>query len=308
MSIAQPARPHLDWYRKAAKKKLDELRRNDPAAKLADAQLAIAREHGFSSGRALNKHVSGAAAQVPAFFNAIAAGDRARVEEMLDQHPQLTLLKNEHGSTALHVAAENDDRAITRILLERGAKVDDRFGDSGHSALSWALTVRSFNAADAMVRGGVQPDLFCAAGIGDVPRIRSFFDESGNLKHGASKTGSSRFGPDGKRRPIPPSTDREIISDALYLASRNGMVEAVRELLKHDPDVMFPGYLGVSPLHWSYFGYEPKVAELLIAAGADANARDPIYRCTPAAFGICIAASWGILHLIEKQLTAEPSS
>ncbi|MBC8105214.1 MAG: hypothetical protein H7Z14_01375, partial [Anaerolineae bacterium] len=57
---AQPARPHLDWYRKAAKKKLDELHRTNPAAKLADAQLAIAREHGFPSWRALNKHMSSA--------------------------------------------------------------------------------------------------------------------------------------------------------------------------------------------------------------------------------------------------------
>ncbi|MBC8109115.1 MAG: ankyrin repeat domain-containing protein, partial [Anaerolineae bacterium] len=296
-----------DWYRKAAKKKLDELRRTIPAAKLADAQLAIAREHGFSSWRALNKHMSSASAHVPAFFDAIVAGDRARVEQMLDQHPQLTLLKNDHGSTALHVAAENDDRAITRILLERGAKVDDRFGDSGHSALSWALTVRSFHAADAMVRGGVEPDLFCAAGLGDVIRIRSFFDESGHLKDKASKTGSSRFGSDGNRIPIPPATKREMISDALYLASRNGMVEAVRELLTHDPDVMFPAFLGASPLHWSYFGYEPRVAALLIAAGANPAARDPIYRCTPKAFGICVAASWGIQHLIEKQLDADPS-
>src|SRR5215207_1845259 len=91
---AQPERPHLDWYRKAAKKKLDELRQADPPAKLADAQLAIAREHGFPSWRALNKHMTGAAAQVPAFFNAIEAGDPALVEQMLDQHPQLTLLKN----------------------------------------------------------------------------------------------------------------------------------------------------------------------------------------------------------------------
>src|SRR5688572_16106326 len=103
------SRPHLEWYRKAAKKKLDELRAKNPSAKLADAQLAIAREHGFSSWRALNKHMTSAAAHVPAFFDAIRAGDRERFERMLDQHPQLVLLKNEHGQTALNLAAENDD-------------------------------------------------------------------------------------------------------------------------------------------------------------------------------------------------------
>ncbi|CAN5631375.1 hypothetical protein BH09PLA1_BH09PLA1_33660 [soil metagenome] len=308
MSKAQPQRRlHLEWYRKAAKKKLAELRRADPAKKLADAQLAIARAHGFSSWRELNKQLTDAQSHVPAFFAAIRAGDRQQFDQLLNHHPQLVLLKDEHGQTALHIAAESDDRYMTRTILERGAKIDETYGQSGHTSLSWALTVRSFHAADALVRGGVEPDLFCAAGLGDVTRVRSFFDESGNLKPNASKTGSSRWGADGKRLPVPPATPREIVSDALYLASRNGMVEAVRELLKHDPDVMFGAFLGAPPLHWCYFGYEPRVAELLIAAGADPSARDPIFRCTPNAFGICVAASWGINHLIEKQLAADPT-
>jgi hypothetical protein len=49
---ARPNRPHLDWYRKAAKQRLSELRKTKPDAKLADAQLAIAPEHCFSSWRA----------------------------------------------------------------------------------------------------------------------------------------------------------------------------------------------------------------------------------------------------------------
>src|SRR4051812_19635948 len=106
MSEAQSARavgrPHLEWYRKAAKRKLDELRKSDPAAKLADAQLAVAREHGFPSWRALNKHVSSAAAQVPAFFAAIRAGDRPLFDRMLEEYPQLALLKNEHSQSALN--------------------------------------------------------------------------------------------------------------------------------------------------------------------------------------------------------------
>ncbi len=311
MSEAQsargPQRPHLEWYRKAAKRRLDALRKTDPNAKLADAQLTIAREHGFSSWRALNKHVSSAAAQVPAFFESIRAGDRERFERLLAEFPQLVLLKNEHGQTALNLAVENDDRAMTRILMERGSRIDERYGESGHTSLSWALTVRSFHAADALVRGGVEPDLFCAAGLGDVARIRAFFDDAGNLKPNASKTGSSRWNSAGQRMPVPPATAREITSDALYLASRNGHVAAVRELLSHDVDVMFKAFLGAPPLHWSYFGYEPKVAELLIAAGADPQWRDPIYQCTARAFGICVAASWGIVHVIEKQLQADPT-
>ena len=45
--------PNLEWLRKHAKRRLAELRKTDPSAKLADAQFALAKELGFSSWRAL---------------------------------------------------------------------------------------------------------------------------------------------------------------------------------------------------------------------------------------------------------------
>ena len=54
---ALPAHPNLDWYKKAAKKRLEELRTRDPDARLADAQLSIARENGFSSWRKLKDRI-----------------------------------------------------------------------------------------------------------------------------------------------------------------------------------------------------------------------------------------------------------
>ena len=44
-----PARPSLEQLRKQAKEKLEHLRLGDPAATLADAQFALAREYGFES-------------------------------------------------------------------------------------------------------------------------------------------------------------------------------------------------------------------------------------------------------------------
>lgn len=52
-----PARPNLDHLRRQAKVRLPALRRTDPAARLADAQLAVARESGFSSWPALSRYV-----------------------------------------------------------------------------------------------------------------------------------------------------------------------------------------------------------------------------------------------------------
>ena len=59
MSQPLPARPDLDHLRKQAKARLDDLRRHDPEAKLADALHAIAREYGFASWPKLKLHVCG---------------------------------------------------------------------------------------------------------------------------------------------------------------------------------------------------------------------------------------------------------
>jgi catechol 2,3-dioxygenase-like lactoylglutathione lyase family enzyme len=53
-----PARPSLEQLRKRAKERLAALRATDPAARLADAQLALARDHGFASWTKLVAHVS----------------------------------------------------------------------------------------------------------------------------------------------------------------------------------------------------------------------------------------------------------
>jgi predicted enzyme related to lactoylglutathione lyase len=53
-----PARASIEQLRKRAKERLAELRAAHPAAKLADAQFAIAREHGFDSWPKLVDHLA----------------------------------------------------------------------------------------------------------------------------------------------------------------------------------------------------------------------------------------------------------
>jgi uncharacterized glyoxalase superfamily protein PhnB len=53
-----PAHPSIEQLRKRAKERLVALRTAEPSARLADAQLAIAREHGFDSWPKLVDHLS----------------------------------------------------------------------------------------------------------------------------------------------------------------------------------------------------------------------------------------------------------
>ena len=57
MSKKLPARPNLEHLRRQAKVLLPTLRKTTPSARLADAQLVVARESGFASWPALSRHV-----------------------------------------------------------------------------------------------------------------------------------------------------------------------------------------------------------------------------------------------------------
>jgi ankyrin repeat protein len=169
------------------------------------------------------------------------------------------------------------------------------------------VTCGAFAFAQTLVKLGAKPDLFCAAGIGALDHVREFFDENAALRPGASRTGSSRFAPDGSRLPCPPTLPQEQISDALYIACRNAHVDVVRFLLTKEPDLSFRAFMGATPLHWAWFGGSRAVIDLLLAAGADPTVRDQSLRCTPRAFGICAPANWGFAFLVRQRLAADTS-
>src|SRR5262245_7543660 len=82
MTQALPARPNVDWLRKTAKKRLAELRAAEPGARLHQAQLAVARDHGFACWRALKAHIdaiSPARPEAARVFAAARAGDAEAV-------------------------------------------------------------------------------------------------------------------------------------------------------------------------------------------------------------------------------------
>jgi len=54
-----PERPSLEYLKKLAKSRYQELHRKNPEVKLTTAQLDVAREYGFTSWRALKAHIDG---------------------------------------------------------------------------------------------------------------------------------------------------------------------------------------------------------------------------------------------------------
>ena len=153
-----PRRPSLEYLRKLAKDRLRELRRADPRTRLADAQLAVARDHGFPSWRALKAEVERRrASSRDAFFAVCAAGDRAGMHDLLEREPELANARGDGGATALHVALPHPD--AVRLLLERGADPNARDAGDHASPLHFAAggapieTVRLLIDAGSDVHG-----------------------------------------------------------------------------------------------------------------------------------------------------------
>jgi ankyrin repeat protein len=117
---AFPARPNLERLRNEAKQRLKALRADDPDAKLADAQLALARDYGFVSWRRLKMHVEHESAEAPLrtkVFAAAEAGDIETVRAALNDgfDPRRS---DAAGRTVHQIAKEFGHEAIELLARE----------------------------------------------------------------------------------------------------------------------------------------------------------------------------------------------
>jgi ankyrin repeat protein len=123
-----PERASLDWLKKTAKQNLERLRAADPKARLADAQRLLARDHGFTSWKALKAHVEAPPTEdvVAAFLRLVGDGETAKVRLVLAAAPKLVNAIGPHPywggrPQPLHVAIETKRREMFDLLLGAGA-------------------------------------------------------------------------------------------------------------------------------------------------------------------------------------------
>jgi ankyrin repeat protein len=257
-----PERASLEYLKKLAKDRLRELRQADPRAKLATAQVAVARDHGFSSWRALKAELEQRQTKsVALFFDACAKGDVAVLRGLLVNDPSLARISNEHSWTGLHAAAQPGHMEVVRLLLEYGADPNAREAGDHTYPLHWA------------------------AAHGHIEIARALLDADGDV-HG--------IGDDHELDVIgwatvfrgPGDNWREVVSLLLQRGARHhiyssiavGDLDLIRKLVEQNPKTldrrMSRFEQGQTPLHFAISRNRYDILDLLIELDADLEASD----------------------------------
>ncbi len=162
MSLQLPERASYEYLKKLAKERLEWLRARNSGTKLADAQLAIAREYGFSSWRALKAEMDRRRApNVAEFMQACAAGQVETLRELLQKDPGLARTRLAGGTTGLHMAVRHPE--AVRFLIEHGADPDARVVGDNATPLHFAAGAGVLESVHILLDAGAD-----VHGIGDL--------------------------------------------------------------------------------------------------------------------------------------------
>lgn len=224
-------------------------------------------------------------------------GDLSKVRQLLEADSTLVNAKGAYDKTPLHWAAEKNYRELAELLLAAGADINAEV-TWGMTALQWAANMGARDVAEVLLAHGARPQLnmWCAAGLGMLDVVQSFWDSPNTLKPGAGQVRSRDLTPqsgksgqpggpdlgDGKWGKAPaPESYAELVSEAFHISARNGHVAVATFLLGKGADINRRGFFGAPGLHWAAIhGHKPMV-EFLIANGADLHLRDQQFNSTP---------------------------
>lgn len=257
--MALPPNPNIDWLKKAAKNALASLRERDPAAKLHQAQLALAREYGFASWRALKARVD--TLSIDGQVIAATSQGRAReLDRLLAAHPRkIAITGSQWNRPLLHIAAAERHLDCINVLLRRGFPVGTRDRLDNATALHWAAQFGSLAVVKRLLQAGADID-----GEGDL--------------HEVGVIGwATCFKP--MQREIAEYLLAQGAKPTIFAAVALGRADLVRKLIAEDPAALRLRKMSRfehhrTPLHLAVLKNRPAMVRLLLELGADASAKD----------------------------------
>ena len=153
-ALPLPETPNLEWLRKRAKHRLDELRKSNPDAQLADAQFDLAKQYGFPSWRALKSHIDSLTIDGQ-LFDASRKGDVGQLAALLDEHRDKLYARNKpYEHTLVHVAAQNGQLDAVDFLLKRGIDPNTREKGDNTYPMHWAAAAGHIDVVRRLADAG----------------------------------------------------------------------------------------------------------------------------------------------------------
>jgi hypothetical protein len=284
---------------------------------VADAQLAIAREYGFTSWTRLKSRVEKLRASdefdLPRHeqiedtvfrrgVDLLDAGDAVGLRAYLGEHPQLARQRVAfegvnyfRNPTLLEFVAENPVRhgrlprnvvEIARVLLDVGAEraaLNETLGlvCSGRVARECGVQV---GLIDLLCDYGAEPDsaLQAALGHGEFEAVKALIRRGARVDLPVA----AGLGRSEEAAQLLPCASREDRHRALALACQFGHLEIVKALLDagEDPDRFNPvgSHSQSTPMHQAAWAGHDAVVQLLLEHGARIDLKDVLWHGTPA--------------------------
>jgi ankyrin repeat protein/catechol 2,3-dioxygenase-like lactoylglutathione lyase family enzyme len=268
-----PERASLEYLKKLAKDRLQELRRVDPKAKLASALLSVARDYGFPSWRALKAEIDQRQANDSArFFDACTRGDVQVLRALLANDPALARAadtRQAHGGwTGLHEAARRKRTDAIRLLLEHGADPNAREAGDNTYPLHWAAAHGHIDVVRVLLDAGGDVHGFGDVHMLDVIGWATLYraPDDDPLQITAS------------RRDLVTLLLERGAHHHIFSAICMGDLELIRTLVEQNPELLDRRLSrfehGMTPLHFAMSRKRYDILELLIELGSDLDARD----------------------------------
>lgn len=269
------------------------MRAQSPAARLAEAQLLVARSYGFPSWRKLKSYVDALHDSGQRLINAVHAGDLETIRKILNSHPELVNASTDlHPEMRpsdtltmrlIHVAIAEAKIDVLRLLIERGADLNAR-NASGRTPLHDCFELNHDDYAKILLDAGAVPDVCAAAAYGMHGQLEQILQsdpkQANDLTTGNSPLGWAAYGHQPKSAAIllqygavadRPPYDAHAWGPATFVSS----TDVARVLLEHGANPNWRDGDGNTPLHrviGSRIVVDPaKFILLLLDFGADAS-------------------------------------
>lgn len=209
-------------------------------------------------------------------------GNLEQTQELLASNPALVKTKGDYDRTPLHWAAEKNHCRLAEVLIAAGADINAET-TWGSTPLQWAANMGNREVADLLLKNGAasQLNMWAAAGLGMLDVVQSFWDSPNTLKPNAGQTRTRKLADGQWGKAAPPESYADLVSDAFYIAARNGQIGVAEFLLEKGADINCRGFFGAPGLNWAAINGHREMVEFLIARGADVHLRDEKFASTP---------------------------